>query len=176
MPDPILDPSRTVYDFCLTRLDGSRWCLEALRGQVLLVVNTASQCGFTPQYAGLEQLHRRYAERGFSVLGFPCNQFGRQEPGEAREIGAFCQANYGVSFPMFAKIDVNGPAALPLFRFLKERARGLLGTREIKWNFTKFLIGRDGRPVRRFAPATPPARLARHIEAQLARPQPPAVP
>ena len=169
MTEAMLDPATTVYDFCLTRLDGTPWCLEALRGQVLLIVNTASQCGFTPQYAGLERLHREYKDRGFSVLGFPCNQFGKQEPGAASEIGAFCEKNYGVTFPMFAKVEVNGAGALPLYQYLSLRTRGIFGSREIKWNFTKFLVDRHGLPVKRYAPMVKPKRLARAIETELGR-------
>ncbi len=143
--------------------------LERWRGQVVLVVNTASRCGFTPQYAGLQQIHQRYRDRGFEVLGFPCNQFGRQEPGTADEIGTFCERNYGVSFPMFAKIEVNGPGAHPLFRWLKGEAPGILGIGAIKWNFTKFLVGRDGRVFKRYAPRTPPDHLVPDIERLLER-------
>jgi glutathione peroxidase len=157
-----------VYDFAVRRIDGRPLSLETLRGQVLLVVNTASACGFTPQFAGLEQLHQAYGPRGLVVLGFPCNQFGHQDPGSNDEIGAFCQANYGVSFPMMAKVDVNGPQADPVFQWLTGEARGLLGTRAIKWNFTKFLVGRDGRALRRYGPMDKPASLAADIEAALA--------
>ncbi len=131
---------------------------------MVLVVNTASACGFTPQYAGLQALHQKYRDRGLEVLGFPCNQFGRQEPGNAGEIGAFCERNYGVTFPLFAKIEVNGANAHPLYQWLKREAPGILGTRSIKWNFTKFLLGRDGAVVRRYAPRTPPQRLEPDIE------------
>lgn len=158
----------TLPDLDLTALDGSPRRLSDFARQALLVVNVASRCGFTPQYAGLEALHRRFAPRGFAVLGFPCNQFGRQDPGSNESIGQFCQRNYGVSFPMMAKIDVNGDAAAPLYRWLTEEAPGLLGTRAIKWNFTKFLVGRDGRVIRRYAPTDKPAKLARDIEAALA--------
>ena len=144
--------------------------LERFRGRVVLVVNTASACGFTPQYAGLQALHDKYRDRGFEVLGFPCNQFGRQEPGSAGEIASFCERNYGVRFPLFAKIDVNGANAHPLYRWLKREAPGILATRSIKWNFTKFLIGREGAVVRRYAPRTPPQRLERDIERLLGRP------
>ncbi len=160
-----MEPS--IYDFKLTRLDGIETSLDAYRGEVLLIVNTASKCGFTPQYAGLEALYRKFKDAGFSVLGFPCNQFGSQEPGDATAIGAFCQANYGVSFPMFAKIEVNGDNAHPLYVYLKRSAAGVLGTEAIKWNFTKFLIDRDGKVVGRHAPATEPERLAGKIEALL---------
>jgi len=134
---------------------------------VVLVVNTASKCGFTPQYQGLEELYRKYQDRGLVVLGFPCNQFLAQEPGNADDIGAFCERNYGVSFPMFEKIDVNGPAAHPLYRWLKQARRGVLGTQRIKWNFTKFLLDRKGNPVARYAPRTEPQSLAKDIEALL---------
>ena len=157
-----------AYDFSAPLLSGETVGLDRFRGQVLLVVNTASQCGFTPQYKGLQALHERYHGRGFSVLGFPCNQFGRQEPGSAAEIAAFCERDYGVTFPMFARVDVNGPGAHPLFRYLKSRARGLLWTQRIKWNFTKFLVARDGRVVRRYGPAAAPERIAADIEALLA--------
>ena len=154
----------TIYDFAATRLDGREEPLAAYAGQVLLVVNTASRCGLTPQYAGLERLQRTYAGRGFAVLGFPCNQFARQEPGDAAAIGGFCQANYGVSFPMFAKVAVNGAGTHPLFAFLKAARPGLLGWGAVKWNFTKFLVDRHGAVVARFAPVTKPAALAGPIE------------
>lgn len=153
-----------VYDFEATRLDGTQAGLGEYAKNVLLVVNTASQCGFTPQYAGLERLYQTYKDRGFSVLGFPCNQFGGQEPGSAGEIGAFCQKNYGVSFPMFAKIEVNGPNTHPLYAYLKHVRPGIFGTGKIKWNFTKFLIDRQGRAVARFAPSKKPEALAGEIE------------
>jgi glutathione peroxidase len=157
-----------LYDFDVTRIDGQPVSLAQYRGQVMLIVNTASACGFTPQFAGLQALHTTYGERGLAVLGFPCNQFGRQDPGSNESIGQFCQRNYGVSFPMMAKVDVNGDAAAPLYRWLTEQAPGVLGTRAIKWNFTKFLVGRDGRVIRRYAPTDKPAKLARDIEAALA--------
>ena len=157
----------TIYDFAAARLDGRDEPLAAYTGQVLLVVNTASRCGLTPQYAGLERLQQAYAGRGFAVLGFPCNQFGRQEPGDAAAIGGFCERNYGVSFPMFAKVAVNGAGAHPLFAFLKASRPGLLGSSAIKWNFTKFLVDRAGGVVGRFAPVTGPARLAGTIERTL---------
>ncbi len=156
-----------IYDFSAPLLDGTSETLARWRGDVLLVVNTASKCGFTPQYEGLETLQKRYADRGFTVLGFPCNQFGNQEPGDAAAIGGFCQTNYGVSFPMFAKVEVNGAGAHPLFAWLKKEKGGLLGLSGIKWNFTKFLIDRQGSVVARFAPTTKPATLAEPIEALL---------
>jgi glutathione peroxidase len=155
----------STYDFRATTLQGNDIPLSDFRGQVLLVVNTASQCGFTPQYKGLEELYERHRAQGLSVLGFPCNQFGRQEPGGADEIGRFCEVNYGVSFPMFAKIDVNGEAAHPLYKFLTREKRGIFGTANIKWNFTKFLIDRAGVVVARYAPLKKPDAL----EAPIAR-------
>ena len=157
----------TVYDFTANSLDGKPVALRDFTGQVLLVVNTASKCGFTPQYEGLEALYKQYHGRGLAVLGFPCNQFGAQEPGTAEEIGSFCQKNYGVSFPMFERIDVNGDAAHPLYRWLKSSAKGLLGSEAIKWNFTKFLVDRDGKVVERFAPTTKPEDLKANLEALL---------
>ena len=154
----------SVYDYSASRLDGSVEKLDAYRGQVLLIVNTASACGFTPQYAGLEALYEKLHSAGLTVLGFPCNQFGAQEPGAEAQIGAFCQKNYGVTFPMFAKIDVNGDNAHPLYKYLKDAKPGLLGTEGIKWNFTKFLIDRDGEPVARFAPQTKPEELEKPIQ------------
>lgn len=161
------DRSAAIYAFSAPLLDGRALQFEAFSGQVLLIVNTASQCDFTPQFAGLEQLYQAYSARGFSVLGFPCNQFGRQEPGDAPQIGAFCEKNYGVTFPVFAKIEVNGSNAHPLYRFLKEQKPGLLGFQRIAWNFTKFLIDRNGTVVRRFPPAKIPAKIADAIEALL---------
>jgi glutathione peroxidase len=149
----------SIYDYSATRLDGHDESLSAYRGQVLLIVNTASACGFTPQYAGLEALYTRLHGDGLTVLGFPCNQFGAQEPGSEAEIGAFCQKNYGVTFPMFAKIEVNGEGAHPLYKYLKDTKPGLLGTEAIKWNFTKFLVDRKGEPVARYAPNTKPEEL-----------------
>jgi glutathione peroxidase len=158
-----------VFDFQATSLDGKPVDLGQYRGQVLLIVNTASECGFTPQYKGLETVYRELHGRvpGFEVLGFPCNQFGKQEPGTEAEIGAFCEKNYGVSFPMFAKVDVNGDNAHPLFQHLKAEAPGVLGTEGIKWNFTKFLIGRDGKVIKRYAPQTKPEEIAGDIEKAL---------
>jgi glutathione peroxidase len=142
----------SIYDFTATMIDGRELPLETFRGEVLLVVNVASRCGFTPQYEQLEAIYRRHREAGFSVLGFPCNQFGRQEPGSEAEIQNFCSARYDVTFPLFAKIDVNGRGTHPIYRYLKSACPGWLGTKAIKWNFTKFLIDRQGQPVRRFAP------------------------
>lgn len=157
----------SIYDFSASGLLGGSINLNDYRGQVMLLVNTASQCGFTKQYAGLETLHRRYAEQGLVVIGFPCNQFGQQEPGDASTIGAFCQKNFGVSFLMADKIDVNGPHSHPLWNYLKQAQPGVLGSRQIKWNFTKFLVDRQGQVVRRFGSITAPSALARHIEALL---------
>jgi glutathione peroxidase len=154
----------TLYDFSANAIDGKPLPLSRYRGRVVLVVNTASKCGFTPQYEGLQELHKRYCDRGLDVLCFPCNQFGRQEPGSSTDITAFCQRHYGVSFQMFEKVDVNGGAAHPLFRWLKDERRGFLGTRSIKWNFTKFLVDREGRPVARYPSMTPPEKLAAPIE------------
>jgi glutathione peroxidase len=159
--------SETVYGFSAEMLNGPAVSLSDFKGKVLLIVNTASQCGFTPQYAGLESLYKKYKQRGFEVLGFPCNQFGAQEPGTAADIGAFCEKNYGLSFPMFAKIEVNGDKAHPLYRFLKREKPGLLGPLgggAIKWNFTKFLVDRGGKVVARFASTTKPESLATDIE------------
>ncbi len=160
----------SVFDFSVRRADGSQQSLADYRGKVLLIVNTASRCGFTPQYAGLEALYRRYREQGLTVLAFPCNQFGAQEPGNAEEIASFCSLNYDVSFPVFARLEVNGSQADPLFRWLKQEQPGWLGTAGIKWNFTKFLVDRQGRAVGRYAPMTKPEALARAIEARLALP------
>ena len=164
------EPAQTVYDFSAEMLEGRQARLAEFAGRVLLIVNTASQCGFTPQYAGLERLYRAYRDRGFAVLGFPCNQFGGQEPGSAAEIGAFCEKNYGVSFPIFAKIEVNGENAHPLFRFLRREKPGLLGllgSGAIRWNFTKFLVDRNGRVVARYASMTKPESLTKDIETLL---------
>lgn len=153
-----------IYSISAERLQGGTQALADYAGKVMLIVNTASKCGFTPQFDGLEALYQRYRERGLVVLGFPCNQFGEQEPGSADEIASFCQKNYGVSFPMFAKIDVNGDDTHPLYKHLKQSARGLLGSEAIKWNFTKFLVDRDGQVIDRFAPTTAPDAIARDIE------------
>jgi glutathione peroxidase len=157
----------SIYDFSAKTLDGREISLGDYKGKILLIVNTASKCGFTPQYEGLESLHRQYGERGLAVLGFPCNQFGAQEPGDAAEIANFCSLTYDVSFPMFAKVDVNGDNTHPLFQFLKAAKPGLLGTEGIKWNFTKFLVDRQGEVVERYAPATKPAELEKTIEGLL---------
>ncbi|QJQ02796.1 glutathione peroxidase [Herbaspirillum rubrisubalbicans Os34] len=161
-------PMTTLYDFQPRLPDQTPFPLEQLRGKVLLIVNSASKCGFTPQYNGLEAIHRQFQARGLEVLAFPCNQFGAQEPGNAEEIGAFCEKNYGVSFPLFAKIDVNGEHADPLFQYLKKEAPGLLGSKAIKWNFTKFLVRRDGSVFKRYAPQTRPEEMISDIETLLA--------
>ena len=158
---------KTIADFAATLPNGESVSLADKAGKVLLVVNTASKCGFTPQYDGLEALWRKYRDRGFEVIAFPCNQFGGQEPGNAEEIESFCKVNFGVSFPLMAKVEVNGDAAAPLYNWLKAEAPGVLGTKRIKWNFTKFLIGRDGKVVRRFAPTDRPSSLESAIEALL---------
>ncbi|MEC7817986.1 MAG: glutathione peroxidase [Pseudomonadota bacterium] len=154
----------TIADFTVTTNRGEPLDLAEKLGTVLLVVNTASKCGFTPQYEGLEALQQRFADRGFEVLGFPCNQFGAQEPGDAEEIAQFCKVNFGVSFPLMAKVDVNGPDASPVFDWMKGEAKGLLGSKTIKWNFTKFLIDREGNVVRRYAPTDRPESIAADIE------------
>lgn len=153
----------SVYDFTARDIDGNERSLGEYRGKLLLIVNVASQCGFTPQYKGLEALHRKYADKGVEVLGFPCNQFGKQEPGNADEIKNFCSLTYDVTFPMFAKIDVNGPQKHPLYVYLEDEARGFLGSKSIKWNFTKFLVGRDGRVLKRFPSTATPEQLDRVI-------------
>ncbi|GLH62775.1 glutathione peroxidase [Parageobacillus sp. G301] len=154
----------SVYDFTVKTIRGEEQSLADYRGKVLLIVNTASKCGFTPQYKELQELYEQYRDRGFVVLGFPCNQFGHQEPGTEEEIEQFCQVNYGVTFPMFAKVDVNGENAHPLFQYLKEKAPGVFGTKAIKWNFTKFLVDRNGNVVARFASQTKPSELKSEIE------------
>lgn len=156
-----------IYSFKAPRLNGQEQSLADYEGKVMLVVNTASKCGFTPQYEGLEKVYQQYKDRGLVVLGFPCNQFGAQEPGGKEEIQEFCQLNYGVSFPMFDKIDVNGHNTHPLYEYMKKQATGVLGSESIKWNFTKFLVNRDGKVVDRFAPTTKPEDMARDIEALL---------
>ena len=152
-----------AYDFSATTLEGANQPLSAYQGQVLLIVNVASECGFTPQYAGLDSLYRRYKDRGLAVLGFPCNQFGGQEPGSPAEIREFCTTRYDVSFPLFARIEVNGPDAHPLYQYLKHEQKGVLGTEAIKWNFTKFLVDRQGRVVKRYAPRDTPEILTTDI-------------
>ncbi|KUG61560.1 MULTISPECIES: glutathione peroxidase [Kocuria] len=163
----------TLHDFTARTLDGREQPLSEYAGKVVLVVNTASECGFTPQYEGLEQLWRDFRQDGLVVLGFPCDQFGGQEPGTEEEIAEFCSRNYGVTFPMFEKVDVNGPGAHPLWSWLREEKGGIMGD-AVKWNFTKFLVGRDGRVIRRFAPKTAPAQLAGSIESALAHGEAPA--
>jgi glutathione peroxidase len=158
----------SVYDYTATSIDGTEQPLSAYRGHPLLIVNVASKCGFTPQYTGLEALYRRYAAQGFLILGFPCDQFGHQEPGNEADIKSFCSSTYDVTFPMFAKIRVNGEDAHPLYRYLKESRPGLLGTEAIKWNFTKFLIGRNGEPLKRYAPSDKPESLEADVESALA--------
>jgi glutathione peroxidase len=158
----------TVYDFEALSIDGKTQALKQFRGKVLLIVNTASACGFTPQFAGLEKLHEAYVKKGLVVLGFPCNQFGAQDAGSNSEIAGFCQLNYGVTFPMMAKIDVNGAGAHPLYQWLAAEAPGLLGSKSIKWNFTKFLVGKDGQVLKRYAPTDTPESLTKDIEAALA--------
>ncbi len=160
----------SVFDFSAADNRGQTQALAQWRGQVLLIVNTASACGFTPQYAGLQALHHAYHDRGFEVLAFPCNQFGAQEPGTPEQIAQFCSINYGVEFPLFDKIDVNGAHTHPLWRWLKDQASGVLGTEVIKWNFTKFLVGRDGQVIRRYAPQTQPDALRADIEIALDNP------
>lgn len=159
----------TVYDFTVRDSDGRDHALAGYRGKVLLIVNVASKCAFTPQYAGLETLYRKYAAHGFAVLGFPCNQFGGQEPATANDIRSFCQSRFGVTFPIFEKIAVNGPRAHPVYAYLKGAKPGLLGSPDIKWNFTKFLVGKDGTVVHRYAPTTRPESIAADIDAELAK-------
>jgi glutathione peroxidase len=158
----------TIYDFEALQIDGKTVKLSDFKGRAMLIVNTASQCGFTPQFAGLEALHKAYGHKGLVVLGFPCNQFGAQDPGSNSEIAEFCSLNYGVSFPMMGKVDVNGNDASPLFKWLREEAPGILGSTAIKWNFTKFLVGKDGTVLKRYAPQDAPASLTRDVEAALA--------
>ena len=160
--------ANTIYDFQAQSISGQNIALSDFKGKVLLIVNTASKCGFTSQFGGLETLYKTYASRGLVVVGFPCNQFGSQDPGANGEIAEFCQVNYGVSFPMMGKVDVNGPAAHPLYKWLSAEAAGLLGSKSIKWNFTKFLVGKDGQAIKRYAPTDKPAALAKDIEAALA--------
>jgi glutathione peroxidase len=157
----------TAYDFSARTIDGDEQPLDAWRGKALLIVNVASKCGFTPQYAGLEALYRKYDKEGFAVLGFPCDQFGHQEPGDESEIRNFCSLTYDVSFPLFAKVDVNGEAAHPMWKWLKHEKSGLLGIDAIKWNFTKFLVGRDGKVIKRYAPTDTPERIEGDLVAAL---------
>ncbi|PIP94161.1 MAG: glutathione peroxidase [Bdellovibrio sp. CG12_big_fil_rev_8_21_14_0_65_39_13] len=152
-----------IYNFKVKTIDGSETTLEKYKGQVLLIVNTASKCGFTSQYKGLEDLFKKYQDKGFQVLAFPCNQFGAQEPGDEKEIQSFCSLTYDVSFPLFAKIDVNGDEAAPLYNFLKSNVKGLLGSETIKWNFTKFLVDSTGKPIKRYAPQTKPEDIEKDI-------------
>jgi len=159
----------SIYNFQAQSIDGQNVDLSRYRGQVMLVVNTASACGFTPQFTGLEKLHQQYGPQGLAVIGFPCNQFASQDPGDNEQIAGFCQRNYGVSFQMMGKIDVNGNKAHPLYQWLKQEAPGFLGTEGIKWNFTKFLVGRDGRVLKRYAPQDTPEKIAKDIEAALAK-------
>ena len=159
---------KTIYDFSAQSISGKDVPLSEFKGKVMLIVNTASKCGFTPQFGGLEELHKTYAGQGLAVIGFPCNQFGSQDPGDNSEIAGFCQVNYGVSFPMMGKIDVNGPTAHPLYAWMSAEAPGLLGSKAIKWNFTKFLVGKDGQVIRRYAPTDKPADMAKDVEAALA--------
>jgi len=156
----------SLQDFTATSLDGQEVDLSAYAGQVVLVVNTASECGFTPQYEGLQQLHETYADQGFTVIGFPCDQFGGQEPGDDAEIGAFCQKNYGVTFPMMSKVEVNGDNAHPVYAWLRSEKGGVLGSK-IKWNFTKYLVGKDGQVIDRYAPTTKPEKIAGDVEKAL---------
>jgi glutathione peroxidase len=158
----------TVYDFEALQIDGKPVPLSQFKGKAMLIVNTASACGFTPQFSGLEELHQTYGKQGLVVLGFPCNQFGAQDTGSNSEIAEFCQLNYGVSFPMMAKIDVNGAQAHPLYQWLVKEAPGLLGSKSIKWNFTKFLVGKDGAVLKRYAPTDTPVSLKSDIDAALA--------
>lgn len=170
------DASTPLYDFKIQSIDGSAFNLLALRGKVLLIVNTASACGFTPQLSGLEALWKKYEVEGLVVMGFPSNEFGSQDPGSDEQIASFCQVNYGVSFPMMSKVKVNGDDAHALWKWLTAEARGILGTKAVKWNFTKFLVGRDGVVIKRYAPTDSPESLVPEIEAALAAPAPPAAP
>ena len=159
--------SKTMHDFTVKNSQGQDVSLSAYKGKVVLVVNVASKCGFTPQYEGLEKIFEQYNSQGFTVLGFPCNQFGAQEPGNDQEIQQFCQLTYDVKFPVMAKVDVNGDRAVPLYKYLKEQSPGLLGTEAIKWNFTKFLVGKDGKVIERYAPQTKPEDIGKDIEKAL---------
>lgn len=157
----------SIYSFQARLIDGDNISLETFEGRLLLIVNTASRCGFTPQYRGLESLYREFKDRGFTVLGFPCNQFGQQEPGDSAEISDFCATNFGVGFPLFEKIEVNGQHAHPLFQYLKAAAPGVLGTKAVKWNFTKFLVGRDGKVIKRYPPMATPESIRKDIQRYL---------
>ncbi|HZT34784.1 MAG TPA: glutathione peroxidase, partial [Nitrososphaera sp.] len=159
----------SIYEFSAKALGGEDIDFKKYEGKVLLIVNTASQCGYTPQYAELEKLHEKYADKGLAILGFPCNQFGKQEPGDDHEIAKFCQANYGVKFQMFSKIDVNGSKEHPIYKFLKEKAPGVLGSEAIKWNFTKFLVGKDGKVIKRYAPQVKPIEISTDIDKELSQ-------
>ncbi|BAW95301.1 glutathione peroxidase [[Synechococcus] sp. NIES-970] len=159
--------SAPIYNFSATTIDGKSVSLETYKGKVLLIVNTASQCGFTPQYKGLQGLHEQYADKGLAVLGFPCNQFGQQEPGNADQIQTFCETTFGVSFPLFEKIEVNGGNAHPLYQYLTETAPGIFGTKNVKWNFTKFLVDRNGKVVKRYPPTATPEAIAKDIQGLL---------
>lgn len=154
----------SLYDISVKNIKGEDISLKAFEGKTLLIVNTASKCGFTPQYEGLEALYKEYQKKGVEILGFPCNQFGKQEPGNDEEISSFCELNYGVSFPMFSKIDVNGQDTHPLYEYLKKQAPGLLGSEAIKWNFTKFLVDKDGKVVKRYAPQDTPEKITKEIQ------------
>lgn len=158
----------TVYDFAGLNIKGEEVPLDQYRGKVMLIVNTASKCGFTPQYKGLESLYKKYQDKGLEILGFPCNQFGKQEPGNEEQISEFCELNFGVTFPLFKKVDVNGPDAHPLYKFLKSEAPGVLGSEAIKWNFTKFLVDQSGKVVKRFAPTDTPEKIEKQVAELLA--------
>ena len=158
-----MDEIKNIYNFSCTNVNGEEISLSDYSGKALLIVNTASKCGFTPQYQGLQDLYKEYSGKGLEILGFPCNQFGNQEPGSDKEISLFCSAKYDITFPLFSKIEVNGPAAHPLFKFLTSSKPGLLGSEKIKWNFTKFLINKSGEPIKRFSPRTPPEQLSSDI-------------
>ncbi|MAA70443.1 MAG: glutathione peroxidase [Bermanella sp.] len=158
----------SIYDFKATDIQGNERDLAEFKGKVLLIVNTASKCGFTPQFEGLEDMYKSLNEKGLEVLGFPCNQFAQQDKGSDSEIAGFCMKNYGVSFPMFSKVEVNGDQAHPLYQYLKKEARGVLGTQKIKWNFTKFLVNKEGKVVKRFAPTSKPEAIEKHVQALLA--------
>lgn len=159
--------SESIYSIPVKTIKGETTTLEPWKGKTLLIVNVASKCGLTPQYKGLEDLYKKYQSKGFAILGFPCNQFGEQEPGTEKEIATFCDLNFGVTFPLFAKLEVNGPATHPLYKFLKEAQPGILGSEAIKWNFTKFLVDKNGKVLERFAPTTTPESIEKEIESKL---------